>query len=218
MPVVALVFSGLGFCLPPLLVVGIILGVIALAQSKGSRGLAIAAVCLPLAVIPFLGIVAAISIPNFIRFQARAKQSEAKSNLKGAYTSEKAWFGEKDRFDIHPAVVGFVPERGNRYLYLFSANGPVEPNTRAPRPDAVGIGLDTRRHPQQSNEGAREAIPAGLAESLGISGNCPDCGITIVAAGNIDNDETIDIWSISTRDRPGAKAGVLVNDVNDVEE
>lgn len=42
--------------------------------------------------------------------------------------------------------------------------------------------------------------------------------MTIVAAGNIDNDATIDVWSISTKDRPGAPAGSLFNDVNDLNE
>ncbi|HEX9605302.1 MAG TPA: prepilin-type N-terminal cleavage/methylation domain-containing protein, partial [Myxococcales bacterium] len=33
-------------------------------------------------VVAIIGILAAIAIPNFIKFQARSKQSEAKANLK----------------------------------------------------------------------------------------------------------------------------------------
>ena len=34
-------------------------------------------------VVAIIGILAAIAIPNFIKFQARSKQSEAKANLNG---------------------------------------------------------------------------------------------------------------------------------------
>jgi len=34
-------------------------------------------------VVAIIGLLAALAIPNFIRFQARSKQSEVKANLKG---------------------------------------------------------------------------------------------------------------------------------------
>src|SRR6266403_3593243 len=49
-------------------------------------------------VVAIIGILAAIAIPNFIKFQARSKQSEAKANLKAVFTAQKAFFQEKDRF------------------------------------------------------------------------------------------------------------------------
>src|ERR1700690_2898460 len=88
LPIVALVFTVLGFCLPPLLIIGVILGIIALVQGKGSLPVAIVSVVLPVAAIPVIGILAAIAIPNFIKFQARSKQSECKTYLKSAFTAE----------------------------------------------------------------------------------------------------------------------------------
>src|SRR5581483_9733545 len=49
-------------------------------------------------VVAIIGILAAIAIPNFIKFQARSKQSEAKANMKAMFTAEKAFYQEKDRF------------------------------------------------------------------------------------------------------------------------
>ena len=72
-------------------------------------------------VVAIIGILAAIAIPNFIKFQARSKQSEAKSNLKGAFTAQKSYFQEKDKYSPIAGVIGFAPERGNRYYYLLSA-------------------------------------------------------------------------------------------------
>jgi type IV pilus assembly protein PilA len=68
-------------------------------------------------VVAIIGILAAIAIPNFIKFQARSKKGEARSNLKGIFTSEKGYFQEKDSFVGDFGVVGFSPERGNRFMY-----------------------------------------------------------------------------------------------------
>ncbi|MEE8448345.1 MAG: prepilin-type N-terminal cleavage/methylation domain-containing protein [Thermodesulfobacteriota bacterium] len=67
-------------------------------------------------VVAIIGILAAIAIPNFLKFQAKAKQSEAKTNLKAAFVAEKAHFAEKDTYDVF-SVIGFAPEQGNRYTF-----------------------------------------------------------------------------------------------------
>ncbi|HET9157107.1 MAG TPA: prepilin-type N-terminal cleavage/methylation domain-containing protein, partial [Myxococcaceae bacterium] len=68
-------------------------------------------------VVAIIGILAAIAIPNFIKFQARSKQSEAKSNLKAIFSGQKSLFGERDLYSPDINVIGFSPERGNRYAY-----------------------------------------------------------------------------------------------------
>ena len=72
-------------------------------------------------VVAIIGILAAIAIPNFIKFQARSKQSEAKTNLKGLFQSQKSYFAEHDSFSSDFTAIGFVPERGNRYCYRLGA-------------------------------------------------------------------------------------------------
>ncbi len=68
-------------------------------------------------VVAIIGLLAALAIPNFIKFQARARQSEAKSNLKALWTAEKSWYGDKQSYCTSLDNTGFAPERGNRYLY-----------------------------------------------------------------------------------------------------
>src|SRR3954466_12903159 len=68
-------------------------------------------------VVAIIGILAAIAIPNFIKFQARSKQSEVKSNMKAVFTAQKAYYQEKDTFSSFATQIGFSPERGNRYSY-----------------------------------------------------------------------------------------------------
>ena len=71
-------------------------------------------------VVAIIGILAAIAIPNFLRFQARSKQSEAKTNLKAIFTAEKSYYAEKDTY-AELDVVGFAPEAGSRYAYCVTA-------------------------------------------------------------------------------------------------
>ena len=49
-------------------------------------------------VVAIIGILAAIAIPNFLSYQAKARQSEAKTNLGGVYVSETAFFGEQGEY------------------------------------------------------------------------------------------------------------------------
>src|SRR5512138_1521172 len=72
-------------------------------------------------VVAIIGILAAIAIPNFIKFQARSKQSEAKANLKAAFTAMKAYYQEKDKYSLLVQDIGFVPERNNRFAYFMDS-------------------------------------------------------------------------------------------------
>ena len=47
-------------------------------------------------VVAIIGILAAIAVPNFIKFQCRSKQSEAKGNLKALYVSQESTRAEDD--------------------------------------------------------------------------------------------------------------------------
>src|SRR2546428_224433 len=76
-------------------------------------------------VVAIIGILAAIAIPNFIKFQARSKQSEAKANLKASFTAMKAYFQEKDKYSTFVQDIGFVPERNNRFAYFLDGTAPL---------------------------------------------------------------------------------------------
>src|SRR3989440_10698761 len=73
-------------------------------------------------VVAIIGILAAIAIPNFVKFQARSKQSEAKANMKAMWTAQKAYAAEKDAFSDLVGTIGFSPERNNRYSYFSGAS------------------------------------------------------------------------------------------------
>ena len=185
-------------------------------------------------VVAIIGILAAIAIPNFIKFQARSKQSEAKANLKSMFTSEKAFFQERDRYSSLVDEVGFAPERNNRYAY-FLANASTPQEDRATSVIAtvsastnVSISIDGFKYPDALSTAAN-TISAGCAGyTVGVTGTGP-YSFSGFAQGNIDSDDTLDKWSISTDSRVltlvagsceggNSPSGEPFNDLNDVNQ
>ena len=68
-------------------------------------GLVVAVVC----AVPVIGILAAIAIPNFIKYQHRAKESEARANLAAIAAMENAHFAEHGRYLTAPPTPRQVP-------------------------------------------------------------------------------------------------------------
>lgn len=175
-------------------------------------------------VVAIIGILAAIAIPNFIRFQARSKQSEAKSNLKAYFTAQKSFYGEKDRYSAS-SDIGFSPEPNNRYDYygpgtvanpaVLPAIANTEPWNRPNPAPANGFALitrDTARYGTAvADPGLSTVASAYVNAALGtatfnvITGStpgtvCPLCGAGMIAVGNVDNDNIQDTWFIFTDD------------------
>ena len=69
-------------------------------------------------VVAIIGILAVIAIPNFLTYQARAKQSEAKINLVALHTSELAYFAEKNTYVDDFSAIGFAVT-GSSQLYYY---------------------------------------------------------------------------------------------------
>ena len=70
-------------------------------------------------VVAIIGILAAIAIPNFLRYQAKTKQSEAKTNLGAIFTSQVTYFGEEDTY-ANISNIGWAPEGTTRYAYTMT--------------------------------------------------------------------------------------------------
>jgi type IV pilus assembly protein PilA len=168
-------------------------------------------------VVAIIGILAAIAIPNFIKFQAKSKQSEAKSNLKALFTAEKAFFQEKDRYDTGVSFVGFSPERNNRFLYATTPAAPTNPELRtgavivppAPNTSFDSIEVDEFKWgaPAQAAALGGYQAASGCGYNIGLSNLADGTAVfTGEAIGNVDSDTQIDLWTISTASRNGGTA------------
>jgi type IV pilus assembly protein PilA len=126
-----------------------------------------------------VGILAAIAIPNFVKFQSRAKQSEVKANLKSAFIAQRMYEAEKDRWGKSFKEIGFAPEPGRRYTYCLGAE--------CLPCDKEGCGLA----PDPSPCKGITKVGRKTAE-----------GFTICAYGNVDNDPELDVWVIDQTGEP----------------
>ena len=119
-------------------------------------------------VVAIIGILAAIAIPNFMQYQAKSKQSEAKTNLGGIYTSEVAYFGEANTFSPVFGTIGFLVASSGSQRYTFTIDG-------------------TGTLPGSS------VATCSTYTGAAVSGT----GFTALATGNIDGDATCDTWTIN---------------------
>jgi len=73
-------------------------------------------------VVAIIGILAAIAIPNFLRFQLKAKSSEGKTNLAAIRTSEESYYSE---FGVYVSALASPATAGQNVKKAFdnSANG-----------------------------------------------------------------------------------------------
>jgi type IV pilus assembly protein PilA len=55
-------------------------------------------------VVAIIGILAAIAIPNFVKFQCRSKQSEAKGNLRSLYVAQEGYAAEYESYVAISAI------------------------------------------------------------------------------------------------------------------
>ncbi len=86
-----------------------------------SRTVLVVSILVGLFTVCSVGSLAARVLPGFLK-PPHQDQREVKANLKYAFTAERAYFQEKDEYRADFGEVGFVPERGNRYLYLVDAS------------------------------------------------------------------------------------------------
>jgi type IV pilus assembly protein PilA len=143
-------------------------------------------------VVAIIGILAAIAIPNFLKYQAKSKQSEAKTNLKGIFTSETAYYAEQNQYGSL-AFVNYSPTGTSRYAFGVGGAG------------AAGGGAGT-----QTAEAGNMAMAA--MSNAGTSGTCGTAvkntrqvgwdsnsgspnGFTAGAWGSISNIGYQDVWT-----------------------
>jgi len=131
-------------------------------------------------VVAIIGILASIAIPNFLRFQAKSKQSEARLLLSGIFTAQTSYFSENNRYGSFGEIAWSPIGTKQIYTYYSGSDG------------AGGSGLtDFKDAPAPIGHTAWAGTPAP-AQSTGVT-----AGFTSGAIGNIDSDATLDIWMIN---------------------
>jgi type IV pilus assembly protein PilA len=150
-----------------------------------------------------IGILAAIAIPNYQKFQRKSRQAEAKATLAGMYTSEKTFVAEYGGPTDDLGAMGFAAEGRIVYRCGFAAAATYPPRypATAARP---GIG-DTANAAICGTAGAliNDCNADGLTDfgvdpgaiAAGVVGVSPATTFTIECRGNIGGAAT-DTWTI----------------------
>jgi len=104
-------------------------------------------------VVAIIGILAAIAVPNFIKFQCRSKQSEAKGNLKALYVSQESTRAENDSYLTVATInstssaadratstspIGWIP-KGQKLRYTYSVTDAQATSFEASASAATGV-------------------------------------------------------------------------------
>lgn len=66
-------------------------------------------------VVAIIGILAAVAIPNYQKYQARARQSEAKIKLAAIYSAETSYASEKGSYSGCLQDIGYQPDGSTHY-------------------------------------------------------------------------------------------------------
>jgi type IV pilus assembly protein PilA len=141
-------------------------------------------------VVAIIGILAAVAIPNFMTYQAKARQAEVKTILGGVFIAATSEFYSENGTYAVAAIsdLRFLPTGTPRYSYWYAVGG---------TPTAIPGGSTTTT-PCDVN-----SSPPGVQSS--------GTGFTAGARGNIDGDTTCDDWLVNDN-------RVLTNLTNDAVE
>ena len=124
-------------------------------------------------VVAIIAILAAIAIPNFLKFQAKSKQSEARTILTGVYEAELAFFATENYFSEVTGLIGFETASNPKYYLQY------------PGGDVVNPAVD----------------PTAWIAVRDESGDGVDDHFTATCSGNIDRDPARDIWYVNDDSR-----------------
>jgi type IV pilus assembly protein PilA len=133
-------------------------------------------------VVAIIGILAAIAIPNFLRFQLRARSSEGKTNLAAIRTAEEGYFSEFNVYVAGTPTPGAAPVGGQKVPWPVPANG------------CPGIAcFDTVGWSPEGDVFFTYEAAIGVGEFMAV------------ATADIDNDGTVQNWTY-VKPLPGAAA------------
>lgn len=160
-------------------------------------------------VVAIIGILAAIAIPNFLTYQMKSRQSEAKTNLQAIRTSELSFQGE------HGCYLGLGRHPAERTFATGNKSAPIAWNAPAVRQGTafctvtfdgnfteigfVASGNVYYTYAAQTSAGPNPiaACALGPNEADGSGSATAQLGFNVTAASDLDGDGLVSYWAAS---------------------
>ncbi len=149
-----------------------------------------------LIVFVIIGVLAAVALPNFLRYQMQARQAEATYNLANIFGGEVAYYGEVARYGSFSETGFLLHVNTNRYTYRSPATGGAAGSTGTAGVDLINAGIGLTQPENTVNASNAVVTPASF---------------TATATANLDNDGTIDQWHVND-----IKLNLDLSDVSDL--
>jgi len=157
-------------------------------------------------VVAIIGILAAIAIPNFLQYQAKSRQAEARTNLGGIYVAETSYMADNGRYDAFSNIGFSLAGNTNRYTYRSPAAGGAATSSATQGTDLFATNAGS------SAAGGVIQTENTIVQSMGATQNPPQPAMfTATASGNLDSDTLLDYWHVND-----VKLGLQAPDQNDV--
>lgn len=154
-------------------------------------------------VVAIIGILAAIGIPQYAKFQARARQSEAKAALSSLYSAEQSFTGEWNSYSVDLRNIGFaVTGTKLRYVTGFQAaacTGYVAGAQAQGAPAETAAVTNTLSNGTNVNVGPQAATWAAVPVTPATATACTAGTFTAISFGdpkNTPSTTAADIWQI----------------------
>ena len=157
-----------------------------LSKLRGKKGFTLIELMIVVAII---GILAAIAIPNFLKFQAKSKTSEARTNLAAIFTGQTSYFSEANVFGDFSGI-GWGPTGTPRYHYTLDGalTGNTATNVGANATGLINVGWTGSFNGQN---------PSGASYQPNLDTTAGNSHYTAGAIGQVDNDPDADCWAIN---------------------
>lgn len=128
-------------------------------------------------VVAIIGVLSAVAVPNFKKYQAKAKTSEAKVQLAAAYTAQQAFFGDFGIYHTCLAYMGYEPinEFDSRYFAVGFGDADVATINEQAHDDAENSGMNVTICPEAYTQSVATNAPVQKATiflaNKGMGGN-----------------------------------------------
>ena len=145
-------------------------------RAKSQAGLTITELVIAVGMI---GLLASLAIPNFLSYQARARRSEAYTNLGGIARSEKGYFAERDLYFEQPVMQPTDPVDLGANNHAWTA---------AAEADFLDLGWTPEGR-------VRYSYNVVTGESGGVGCACAGVCFTASAFGDVDANDVVSVLS-----------------------